>query len=282
MNPFSVPDIVRLALLEDLGPGDLTSALIIPPATIGQARLVTGDFIVVSGLEAAVETIRQVDPRIIFTPIVRDGDRLAADEVIAEIEGPAASILTAERLTINFLARLSGIATMTARYVAAAGNPAVRVLDTRETSPGLRILEKAAVRHGGGRNGRLALFDGIMIKHNHVVAAGSIAEAIERARVRAPRTIKIEVEAGDLTQLNEALEAGADIILLKDMPPETLAGAVKTVDDYFAPRTRRVLLGALGATLDTINAVAATGVDYIPISAITSSAPAVDISLEWD
>lgn len=282
MNPFSVKDIVRLALLEDLGPGDLTSTLIIPPAMFGRARLVTRDFIVLSGLEAAMEVMRQVDPHLIFTPKARDGERLQADDVIAHIEGPAASILTAERLALNFLCKLSGVATMTARYVAAIDRPHVRVMDTRETSPCLRILEKAAVRHGGGRNTRFALFDGITIRHNHAIAAGSIGEAVERARTRAPRTIKIEVEVINLEQLNEALHAGADIIVLQYMPLKMIAEAVKTVDAYFAPRRRRVIVEAAGANLDNINAIAEAGVDDITIAAITSSAPAVDIDLEWD
>ena len=219
MNHFTLHDIVTLALMEDVGPGDLTSRYTIPDGLAGGARLRARGAVVLSGLPAAAETMRQVDEGIVFTPLAADGDRLGPGAEIARLQGPAASILAAERVCLNFLMRLSGVATLTARYVEAVGSAPVAVVDTRKTTPGLRFLEKAAVRHGGGRNHRFALYDGILIKDNHIAAAGSIARAVSRARAAAPHTLKIEVEVDDLDQLRQALEAEADLILLDNMAP---------------------------------------------------------------
>lgn len=283
INPFSVSDIVRLALMEDVGPGDLTSQLTIPENATGRARLRARGGLVLSGLVAAREVFHQIDPAVVFTPLAADGDRLAPGTVAATLEGPARSILSAERVALNFLIRLSGVATVTARYVAAANNPRVTIVDTRKTTPGLRLLEKAAVRHGGGGNHRFALYDGLLIKDNHIAAAGSITQAVGRARAGAPHTLKIEVEVDTLDQLREALEAGADVVMLDNMRPDDLRRAVALTEDFHRPRPRATLLEASGGiNLDTVAAVAQTGVDLISVGALTHSAPAVDLGLDWD
>ena len=278
-----VADIVALALREDVGPGDLTSRCIIPVEQAGRARLRTREAMVLSGLPAAVETLRQVDRRIIFTHLAAEGDRLGPGIEVARLEGPAVSILAAERVALNFLMRLSGVATLTARYVEAAGGLSAAVVDTRKTTPGLRFLEKAAVRHGGGRNHRFTLYDGILIKDNHIAAAGSIALAVGRARAAAPHTLKIEVEVDTLAQLGQALAAGADLVLLDNMSPDLLREAVALTEAFYAPTPRRTGLEASGGiTLETIGAVARTGVDLISVGALTRSAPWVDMGLDWD
>lgn len=283
MNPFSVADIVRLALMEDLGPGDLTSRLTVPPDRQGKARIVARQDLTLSGLEAARETLRQVDLGIAVTPYAVEGDRLRAGDEVALVEGPAVSILSAERVSLNFLMRLSGVATLTARYVEAAGNPQVSVVDTRKTTPGLRVLEKAAVRHGGGRNHRFALYDGILIKDNHIAAAGSVSQAVASARRNAPRTLRVEVEVDTLDQLHEALKAGADLIMLDNMGPELLRRALKITADFQAPGPRTILLEASGGiNLSTIGPIAQTGVDLISVGALTHSATSVDLGLDWD
>jgi nicotinate-nucleotide pyrophosphorylase (carboxylating) len=227
--------------------------------------------------------MRQTDSRIVFTPLAADGDHLTPGSEIARLQGPAASILSAERVALNFLMRLSGVATLTAKFVAAAANPGIAVVDTRKTTPGLRFLEKAAVRHGGGRNHRFALYDGILIKDNHIAAAGSIAKAVSRARFAAPHTLKIEVEVDTLDQLKEALTAGADLVLLDNMGPDLLRQAVRITENFHAPTPRLTLLEASGGiNLDSIGSIAQTGVDLISVGAITHSAPSVDLGLDWD
>ena len=283
MNPAALKDIVALALMEDVGPGDLTTRSIIPDELEGRASLVAREALVLSGLGAAAETLRQVDRRIVFTPLAAEGGRLAPGSEIARLAGPAASILTAERVCLNFLMRLSGVATLTARYVKAVGRSQAAVVDTRKTTPGLRFLEKAAVRHGGGRNHRFALYDGLLIKDNHIAAAGSIALAVGRARAAAPHTLKIEVEVDTLEQLKEALAAGADLVLLDNMGPDLLRRAVALTEAFHAPGPRRTGLEASGGiTLKTIGEVAQTGVDLISVGALTHSAPAVDLGLDWE
>jgi len=283
VNDFTLSDIVALALREDVGPGDLTTRSLIPPDMAGRAILRARGALVLSGLEAARETMRQADRRIVFTPLAADGDRLGPGAEIARLEGPAASILTAERVGLNFLMRLSGVATLTARCVEAAGRAPAVVVDTRKTTPGLRFLEKAAVRHGGGRNHRFALYDGLLIKDNHIAAVGSIARAVALARAAAPHTLKIEVEVDTLEQLNEALAAGAEVVLLDNMNPEMLRRAVALTEAFYAPGPRLTRLEASGGvTLETIGAVAETGVDLISVGAITHSAPAADLGLDWE
>ena len=274
--------IVKLALEEDLGPGDLTSRLTIPYDRQGSARYIARQDMIVSGLAAVAETMRQLDPAIIFAPSTADGDWLRPGQEIGRLEGPAISLLSAERVSLNFLMRLSGVATLTSKYVAAANNPQISVVDTRKTTPGLRFLEKAAVRHGGGRNHRFALYDGILIKDNHIAAAGSITKAVERAKNRAPHILRVEVEVDDLEQLREALHAGADLVMLDNMAPDTLRQAVRLAEEFHAPGPRLTFLEASGGiTLATIAAVAQSGIDIISVGALTHSAPSVDVALDW-
>ena len=283
MNTAAIRDIVALALREDVGPGDLTTRCLLPGDPAGRACLRAREGLVLSGLPAAIETLRQVDRRVVLTPLAAEGDHLGPGGVIARLEGPAASILTAERVCLNFLMRLSGVATLTARYALAVAHTKAAVLDTRKTTPGLRVLEKAAVRHGGGHNHRFGLYDGLLIKDNHIAASGSIALAVARAREAAPHTLKIEVEVDTLAQLREALAAGADLALLDNMGPDTLRQAVALAESFYAPAARRISLEASGGiTLETIGEVAETGVDLISVGAITHSAPAADIGLDWE
>lgn len=282
MNPFSLSDLVKLALLEDVGPGDLTTALTVDRQTQGLAALVCREEVVVSGLAVAEEVLRQVDRKVIFTALAHDGQALPPGGVLAELAGPAASILTAERVSLNFLMRLSGIATQTARFAAAVSGTKARIVDTRKTTPSLRFWEKAAVRHGGGHNHRFALYDAILIKDNHVAAAGSIAGAVKAARTGAPHGFKVQVEVDDLAGLAEALRAGAEAVLLDNMEPWALKTAVETADKYFAPQIRPVVLEASGGvTLAAVRAIAESGVDLISVGALTHSVKAVDLALDW-
>jgi nicotinate-nucleotide pyrophosphorylase (carboxylating) len=269
-----VADAVRRALAEDLGPlGDLTAALV-PPDAVVDAHLRSRSTGVLAGRACAVETYRQVDPAITAAWRRADGDALAPGDVVAEVRGPLASVLTAERTALNFLCHLSGVATLTARFVAAArqGNPATRVWDTRKTLPGLRALEKAAVRAGGGVNHRGSLSDFVLVKDNHL-AGLTITEAVARSRQRWPARV-VEVECDRLAQVEEALAAGAGLVLLDNMTPGQVAEAVALV----AGRALVEVSG--GVTLDTVAAYAAAGADLISTSVITQSAPAFDLGLD--
>ncbi len=271
--------LLDLALAEDIGGGDITSALTVPAGRQARGRLLAKAAGVVSGLAVAAEVFRRVDPAITFTPLVADGDAVMAMTPIATVEGPAPSLLAAERVALNLVQRLSGVATVTARYVAAVSGTKARIVDTRKTTPGLRALEKAAVRHGGGHNHRFGLTDGVLIKDNHLAAVGGanrVARAVALARQGAPHTLRIEIEVTTLDELAQALEAGADIVLLDNMEVAALRKAV-------AMTAGRALLEASGrVTLETVAEIAATGVDLISVGALTHSAPALDISLELD
>ncbi len=262
---------VRLALEEDLGdpPRDVTTAASLPPGLMAEARLVARSAGVVAGLEVAAEAFRQVDSSLAFRPDVADGDAVTEGAIIARVAGPLPGLLAGERVALNFLQRLSGVATMTRRYVEAAAP--VAILDTRKTTPGLRSLEKHAVRAGGGVSHRSGLHDAILIKDNHVAAAGGVAEAVRRARSAA---LPIEVEVDTLAQLAEALEAAADVILLDNMTPAQVRQAVVTTAG------RALLEVSGGVTLATVGDYASTGVDRISVGALTHSAPALDISME--
>ena len=217
---FSTSRLLDLALAEDVGGGDVTSSLTVPAGRQGRGTLLAKAPGVISGLDVAGEVFRRVDPAIAFTPLVADGDAVLAMTPIATVEGPARSLLTAERVALNLVQRLSGVATATARYVAAVRETKARIVDTRKTTPGLRALEKAAVRHGGGHNHRFGLTDGVLIKDNHLAAVGGadrVARAVALARQGAPHTLRIEIEVTTLDELAQALEAGADIVLLDNM-----------------------------------------------------------------
>jgi len=265
--------IIRNALAEDIGPGDVTSEAIIPPLTHLQGEFLVKEAGIIAGLEIVGEVFRQVDERIRHTPLVEDGSRVHPGDVVAQVEGDGPGILSAERVALNFLQRMSGIATMTRRYVDAVAGTKAKILDTRKTVPGLRVLDKLAVRLGGGTNHRFGLYDMVLIKDNHIEAAGSIKAAVERVRARV-RDLAIEVEVESLEQLEEALALQVDRIMLDNMSLEEMREAVRRV-------AGRVELEASGGiTLERVAAVASTGVDYISIGALTHSVNALDISLE--
>ena len=274
---LSKPDLDRLvrnALEEDLGEGgvDITTDAVVDPNLMGEAFLIARKAGVISGANAAARVFELVSPPCEYHSLVDDGTRVADGDQVARVSGPLASILTAERAALNFLQRLSGIATLTQSYAdALAPFPKVTLLDTRKTTPGLRFLERAAVRAGGGHNHRDGLWDAILVKDNHVAAAGGVTTAIERARnIRMP----VEVEVDTLEQLEEALEAGAETVLLDNMPPALLRRSVEIT----AGRARLEASG--GMTLEGAVAAAKAGVDRISVGALTHSAPALDVSLE--
>jgi nicotinate-nucleotide pyrophosphorylase (carboxylating) len=271
------------ALEEDLGPrGDLTSQAVVPPDRAGRAALVARAPGVVAGLPAAQQVFAMVDPELAFTPDVADGAAVAPGAVLAVVSGRMRSILTGERTALNFVQRLSGVATATRRYVDAAAGLPCQVLDTRKTTPGWRLLEKYAVRCGGGHNHRMGLGDGVLIKDNHLAALGpgpeAAAEAVRRARAEYGDSVPLEVEVDDLDQLDSALAVRPDVVLLDNMSPELLREAVGR-RNAAAPG---VLLEASGGVnLNTIRAVAETGVDRVSVGALTHSAPALDIALDY-
>lgn len=276
----AVVAVVRAALDEDLTPlGDLTSALL--PPVRAQAAFVPRADGVLAGRAAVVETFRRVDPEVAVTWSATDGDRVAAGRAFAVAEGPLASILTAERTALNFCSHLSGVATRTATFVAETAGTSCRIWDTRKTTPGLRALEKAAVRAGGGANHRGNLSDWVLLKDNHLAVLG-IAEAVAAARARWPaRTVHVECDTFD--QLTEALDAGADAVLLDNMSPEQVTSCVAEVERRQAAGgpSRRVLVEVSGGvSLDRVAAYAATGVDCISVGSLTNGAPVLDIGLD--
>jgi nicotinate-nucleotide pyrophosphorylase (carboxylating) len=270
--------VVGAALDEDLGWGDVTTDALVPPDQPGRGVFLIKAEGVLAGLDAVVEVFRQLDPAVSIDLRATDGDRVRPGQEVAVVTGPAASILKGERVALNLLQRLSGIASATRRYVDAVAGTKARVIDTRKTTPGLRALEKYAVRVGGGTNHRMTLSDGVLIKDNHLAALRNqghgIAEAVRRARKHAPHTVRVEVEVTTVEEAGEAACAGADIVLLDNMPPAQMAEAVRRID-------RRALVEASGGvTLDGVRAVAESGVDLISVGALTHSTPALDISLE--
>jgi nicotinate-nucleotide pyrophosphorylase (carboxylating) len=278
LNAFALRELIARALEEDLGSGDVTTEAICEPDQMGRAVIRTKEPCVVAGVPVAQLVFEVLDDQLEFTPHVRDGERLAAHQTVAEISGRLRAILMGERTALNFLQRLSGIATMTARYVEAVKDFSVKILDTRKTAPGLRILDKYAVRVGGGQNHRIGLFDGVLIKTNHIRAAGGIAKTIERARRFAPTTLKIEVEVKNLQEFHEALAAGADIIMLDNMSLEELRRAATIVKS--AGGRGLMLEASGGVNLENVREIAATGVDFISVGALTHSVKAIDMHLE--
>lgn len=269
-----VREVVALALAEDVGPGDITSELTIPPELDGHGFFLAKQPGVLSGLQVAQETFRQVDARVLFEPLLAEGEAFQPGDHLAKVSGPARSLLSAERVSLNFLQRLCGVATLTRQFVERVAGTRARIVDTRKTTPGLRLLEKAAVLAGGGHNHRFALYDGVLLKDNHVAIAGGISQAVTAARTGAPHLLKIEIEVTTLGELREALAAGADVALLDNMSIEEMEEAV-------AFAVGRIVLEASGGiNLENVAEVAATGVDLISVGALTHSAPAVDISLE--
>jgi nicotinate-nucleotide pyrophosphorylase (carboxylating) len=264
--------LVAAALAEDVGPGDVTTEATVGSDARGTAQLLMKEPAVVCGLEAAAAVFRALDPDVHFEPLVEEGARVDGPTAVATVTGPLRPILTGERVALNFLGRLSGIATLTRRYVDAVEGTGVAILDTRKTTPGLRLLEKRAVACGGGRNHRFGLYDGVLIKDNHLRAAGSVGEAV--ARARAATDLPVEVECDTLEQVREAVAAGADAILLDNMTPDGLVAAVVVAGG------RARLEASGGVTLETVRVIAETGVDEISIGALTHSARSLDVSLE--
>jgi nicotinate-nucleotide pyrophosphorylase (carboxylating) len=266
--------IIRLALDEDLGPGDVTTDAIVDSCAEGTASLITREEVVLAGLPVFKRVFLRLSSEIEFEEYCEEGDLVPAGKRVCILKGPLSPILKAERTALNFLQRMSGVATLTRAYVVKARASKARVLDTRKTAPGLRWLDKYAVEIGGGFNHRRGLFDGILIKDNHIAVAGSIARAIELVRKKAHHTLRIEVEVESLAGFEEALDSGADIILLDNMPIEQMKEAVQLAKG-------RVLLEASGGIgMDSIKAVAETGVDLISVGALTHSAKAADFTLE--
>ena len=281
ISAFEVERILKSALAEDVGSGDVTSLSTVPPGRTISGRYIAKEDGVLCGLEVVARAFALLDASIAFTALAADGDRVRKGDVIATVSGDARAILAGERVGLNLLQHMSGVATQTARAVAAVAGTGAKIVDTRKTTPGLRVLDKYAVRTGGGGNHRFNLADGVLIKDNHIVAAGGIAAAVAAARARAPHSLKIEVEVETLEQLREALEAGADIIMLDNMPTETMREAVRLV----AGRALTEASGNMGDKTDAeLRAVAETGVDLISIGALTHSVKALDISLKfsWD
>jgi nicotinate-nucleotide pyrophosphorylase (carboxylating) len=275
---FGRPDdavgrLIALALDEDVGPGDRTAEAVVPAGARGSGLLFAKESLVVSGVSAAARVFRTLDPRCELEALKGEGDAAGPGDGVLRVRGSLRAVLTGERTALNLLQRLCGIATLTQKYAAVLRGTKTRLLDTRKTTPGLRELEKAAVRAGGGTNHRGALFDGILVKDNHAAAAGGIGEAVRRARAAAHPLLRVEAEVSTPAQIEEALQAGAQMLLLDNLGDEELRKAVAQV------RGRVPLEASGGMTLERIARVASTGVDYVSVGALTHSAPAVDLSL---
>jgi nicotinate-nucleotide pyrophosphorylase (carboxylating) len=268
----SVEELVARALAEDVGAGDVTTAAVVPEEAVARARIEQRSAGVVAGLDVAAAVFRQVDAGVRFEALAPEGE-WREPGALARVEGSARSILTGERVALNFLGRLSGVATMTARFVRAVEGTGARILDTRKTTPGLRELEKRAVRLGGGTNHRAGLHDAVLVKENHAAVAGGVAEATRRALSSAPEGTSVEVECATLPEVEQALAAGAGRLLLDNMSPGRLREAVALANG------RAELEASGGVTLANVREIAATGVDYVSVGALTHSAPALDVSL---
>jgi nicotinate-nucleotide pyrophosphorylase (carboxylating) len=267
-----VQELIDRALAEDIGAGDITTVAVVPEDARARARIEQRAPGVVAGLRVAEAVFRRVDASLRWHAHAGDGESLPAG-LVAEVAGPARPILAAERVALNFLGRLSGIATLTARFVAAAEGTGARILDTRKTTPGLRALEKDAVAAGGGHNHRGGLYDAVLVKENHAALAGGVGEAAKRALGAAPESVSVEVECASLDDVHAALDSGAARLLVDNMSPEQLREAVS------AAAGRAQLEASGGITLENVREVAETGVDSISVGALTHSAPALDVSL---
>ena len=269
-----IEKLIEEALSEDIGHGDITSEAVIPEEASSTAEIIAKQDLVLAGVLIAREVFRKLDPLVQFTPLAHDGGRVQSGFVIAQVQGRTRMLLAGERVALNLMQHLSGIATYTARFVDALEGSRAEILDTRKTLPGLRALEKYAVRMGGGRNHRFGLYDGILIKDNHIKAAGGIIKAMADIRKKVHPLLKIEVEVKTLGEVREAMAAGATMILLDNMPPALMKQAVGIIGE-------RVPVEASGnVTLENVKAIAETGVDFISSGSLTHSAPAADISMK--
>lgn len=274
LDPYLVNRLIDLWLAEDIGHGDITSLTMIDADSTATFHMNARQQIAVAGLEVAAACFRRYDPTVEVTPTAKDGDRVASKTTLLKIKGRARSLLTVERTALNIVQHLSGIATETARWVDIIKGTKAKLIDTRKTTPGLRALQKHAVICGGGANHRLGLDSGLMIKDNHIAVCGSIAKAVERARAGAPLLVKIEVECDRLEQVQQALDAKADVILIDNMSLDDMRSAVKLVGG------RIPIEASGGVKFDTVRAIAETGVDYISSSKMIQGSPAVDIGLD--
>ena len=279
LDPQQVQQAVRTALAEDVGTGDATTLALVPAELQSKAVMAARESLTVCGLAFAVEAYRQLDPTVRVTLRAKDGDTLDKGGILLQVEGPSRALLTAERVSLNFLQRLSGVATIARRFVNEVAGTKAKILDTRKTLPGWRMFEKYAVACGGATNHRIGLYDMILIKDNHLVALrdarpNAVAAAVARARAAYPQ-LKVEVEADNLTQVAQAVEAGADIILLDNMTNEMMREAVQSVQGC------ALLEASGGVNLKTVRGKAETGVDFISVGALTHSAPSVDIGLDF-
>jgi nicotinate-nucleotide pyrophosphorylase (carboxylating) len=270
---FEIERIIRTALEEDIGLGDITTEVTVKRDTVARAELVAKEDFTLAGLDVAAEVFKVLDPEIGFEKISTDGRAVVKGEVIAWLRGRASVLLQGERVALNLLQRMSGIASLTAQYVAEVAGTKATIVDTRKTVPGLRALDKYSVRMGGGRNHRIGLFDGVLIKENHIAAAGGIGAAIERAKQQLPHTLKIEIETRDLNEVTEALQAGADIIMLDNMSLDEMRQGVEQIAG------RALVEASGGVNLERVRDIAETGVDIISVGALTHSVRAADISM---
>ncbi len=275
MLPDDIKDTVRRALAEDIGSGDLTAALI-PASTRARASVITRERAVLCGSAWFDEVFRQLDTAISTTWAAKDADSIQANQIVCRLHGPARAILSGERMALNFLQLLSDTATQTRRYVDAVSGTHTKVLDTRKTIPGLRRAQKYAVTCGGGQNHRMGLYDGILIKENHILAAGSIARAVQQAKTSATEGIPIEVEVENLDQLRDALAAGVDRLLVDNFSLQSLKAAVAQT------RGRATIEASGGITLENVRTMAETGVDYISVGALTKDVKAIDLSMRFE
>jgi nicotinate-nucleotide pyrophosphorylase (carboxylating) len=273
--PDDIADTVRRALAEDLGAGDLTAALI-PSDAQARGYVITREDAVLCGTAWFSEVFHQLDEHVTISWQTRDGDRIQAGQTVCRLQGPARAVLSGERMALNFLQLLSGTATQTRRYVEAISRTRTKILDTRKTLPGLRKAQKYAVTCGGGQNHRMGLYDGILVKENHIAAAGSITRAVRQAKASAAQGVAVEIEVENLQQLDEALAAGVDNLLLDNFSEADLKRAVQTTGG------RATLEASGGITLDNVGMIAATGVDYISVGELTKNVRAVDFSMRFD
>jgi nicotinate-nucleotide pyrophosphorylase (carboxylating) len=269
----NITPLIEQALKEDIGSGDITTNALIPDEMFSTATMTAKAGGIVAGMEVAEAVFRLLSPQITWKPMVQDGDRIAKGDLLVEMSGPFRTLLTGERLALNFLQRMSGIATMTGLFVEQVAGFGTKILDTRKTVPGLRLLDKYAVKTGGGENHRIGLYDMVLIKDNHIKVAGGIKKAVEQIRLQVPAEMKIEVETTSIAEVEEALEMKADIIMLDNMSNETMKTCVGIIN-------HRAKVEASGnMNLERVREVAATGVDYISIGALTHSVTALDISM---
>jgi nicotinate-nucleotide pyrophosphorylase (carboxylating) len=269
-----IEGLIKIALEEDIGAGDLTTMSTVPPRAHGKGLFRAKRDCVVAGLFLLEKIFLLLDPFVKVRCLCRDGDQIAKGSVVAEAEGPIRALLMGERTALNFLQRLSGTASLTRRYVEAVKDFPCKIIDTRKTTPGLRTLEKYAVRMGGGTNHRLGLYDAALVKDNHIAASGSIGHAVREIRRQVPFMAKVEVECSDLQQVQEALDAGADVIMLDNMGTKEMAAAVRLINK------RAWVEASGGITMERLREVAEAGVDFISVGALTHSAPAVDFNMK--